>query len=330
MVNKYINATYQEIYDIATTPNKVTIIGIRTPSGGVPSKMLEGLWKQFKSVKYNGMDFVMRASGTQPLDPLQIGNAAGSQMDMRDIQNPIIFRGCHGESLGPILNDLMGLGSADHGFSGDSIDIDSSDLDATVENFYYQCLTDMSWQKSMPQNGFARNGLHPLVYGLAANHQINDAGIDSFTDPNGVVYDQNAGDFRQNEVIGGERVEVINGAYQMRSDGVIGTRDGGRRIFSNDLQPLGWLDTENRIGGDGDTPFPNARIPRCYMGILMLPPSYTSGVRQFFRMVCTHYFTFKDFRSISLDGDYSTTPGYYNTLNLSKESDITLTSARVR
>lgn len=329
MVNKYINATYQEIYDIATTPNKVTIIGIRTPSGSVPSTMLAGLWKQFKSVKYNGMDFVMRASGTQPLDPLQVGNSAGTQMDMRDIQNPILFRGCHGESLGSILNDLMGLSTGSHGFSGDSLDIDSQDLDAAVENFYYQCLTDMSWQKSMPQNGFARNGLHPLVYGLAANHQINDGGVDSFVDGNGTVYDQNAGDAQFVTTVDGERVFVPNLGSQIAAAGN-DLLNGGRRIFTNDLQPLGWLDTENRVGGDGITPYPNAKIPRCYMGILMLPPSYTSGVRQFFRMVCTHYFTFKDFRSISLDSDYSSTPGYYNTLNLSKESDVTLTSARVR
>lgn len=326
MVNKYINATYQEIYDIATTPNKVTIIGIRTPSGGVPSKMLEGLWKQFKSVKYNGMDFVMRASGTQPLDPLQVGTSAGSKMDMRDIQNPILFRGCHGESLGPILNDLMGLGSGDHGFTGDSLDIDSTDLDATVENFYYQCLTDMSWQKSMPQNGFARNGLHPLVYGLASNHQLIDAGIDKF----GNDVDQNVGDigivYNDQD---SEKLLPPNLGAQISADG---TRfmNGGRRIFTNDLQPLGWMDTENRVGGDSATPFPNARIPRCYMGILMLPPSYTEGVRQYYRVVCTHYLTFKDFRSISLDGDYTSTPGYYNTLNLSKESDAVLTSARVR
>lgn len=328
MVNKYINATYQEIYDIATTPNKVTIIGIRTPSGSVPSTMLAGLWKQFKSVKYNGMDFVMRASGTQPLDPLQIGNEAGLQMDMRDIQNPILFRGCHGESLGSILNDLMGASS--HGFSGDSLDIDSADLDAAVENFYYQCLTDMSWQKSMPQNGFARNGLHPLVYGLAANYQLGEHIGNVFQPMDGHSILQQPGE--ASEILNPEQtafIPALNMGYQLDSTGT-GFANAGKRFFTNDLQPLGWMDTENRVGGNTDDVYPNATIPRCYMGILMLPPSYTSGVRQYFRMVCTHYFTFKDFRSISLDSDYTSTPGYYNTLNLSKDSSVTLTSARVR
>lgn len=325
MVNKYINATYQEIYDIATTPNKVTIIGIRTPSGSVPSRMLAGLWKQFKAVKYNGMDFVMRASGTQPLDPLQVGNSAGTQMDMRDIQNPILFRGCHGESLGSILNDLMG--AITHGFSGDSLDIDSAELDAEVENFYYQCLTDMSWQKSMPQNGFARNGLHPLVYGLAANYQLAN---------NGAVFVLDGNEYNTYPGVGvnqadpsGRITNVMSMGMQVSSDGD-SFENAGRRIFTNDLQPLGWIDTESRVGGSPDDPSPNAYIPRAYMGVLMLPPSYTSGVRQYFRMVCTHYFTFKDFRSISLDSDYSDTPGYYNTLNLSKDAAVTLTSAKVR
>lgn len=326
MVNKYINATYQEIYDLATSPDKVTIIGIRTPSGSVPQKMLSGLWKQFKSVKYNGCDFIMRATARQPLDPLQVGNTAGSQMDMRDIQNPILFRGCHGESLGSILNDLMGSNS--HSFQGDSLNIDESNL-ADIENFYYQCLTDMSWQKSMPENGFARNGLHPLVYGLSSNVQVNYARSGDVT-INGRTFVNDPGTLATNEdAIDGKLSRVPNMGIQVKSDGSAFLY-GGSNFFSHDLQPLGWLDTENRVGGSADDPFPNANIPICYMGILMLPPAYTEGVRQFFRIVITHRFTFKDFRSISLDSDYSSTPGYYNTVNVSKGADITLTSAAVR
>lgn len=323
MVNKYINATYQEIYDISTTPDKVTIIGIRTPSGSVPQKMLAGLWKQFKSVKYNGCDFVMRATARQPLDPLQVGTESGTKMDMRDIQNPILFRGCHGESLGSILNDLMAIDSGGHGFTGDSLDIDSADLDATVENFYYQCLTDMSWQKSMPENGFARNGLHPLVYGLSANFQVNDSGSDDYA-----TFDETVGDMRNVTTADGDHIASPNMGTLTRANGAV-VASGGRRIFSHDLQPLGWFDTENRAGGTGLNPSPNARIPRVYMGVLMLPPSYTDGIRQFFRIVMTHYFTFKDFRSISLDGDYADTPGYYNSI-ASSSKNIVLTSAKVR
>lgn len=314
MVNKYINATYQEIYDLATAPDKVTILGIRTPSGSVPSTMLAGLWKQFKAVKYNGCDFVMRATARQPLDPLQIGTTSGSQMDMRDVQNPILFRGCHGESLGEILNDLMANGVSGHTFSGDSLDIDESNI-ADIENFYYQCLTDMSWKKSMPENGFAFNGLHPLVYGMATNAQISE-----------VQGDTSIGG------IGG----VVTGTTTVNFGQFANGSNGGRRIFTNDLQPLGWLDTQARVGGvDPQTkvvtdPCPITYIPRAYMGILMLPPAYTSGVRQFFRVVITHYFTFKDFRSISLDSDYSSTPGYYDTINVSKGADAVLTSAAVR
>lgn len=326
MVNKYINATYQEIYDLATSPDKVTVLGIRTPSGSVPQKMLAGLWKQFKSVKYNGCDFVMRATARQPLDPLQVGTTAGSQMDMRDVQNPILFRGCHGESLGSILNDLMG--AASHTFSGDSLDIDEKNL-SDLENFYYQCLTDMSWQKSMPENGFARNGLHPLVYGMAANFQLNDTNQGLIAvGQQGVV--QNPG--QPTDVAnaqGNALVPALNDGWQLSADGT-GFANFGRRVFTNDLQPLGWLDTENRVGGTSSDPFPNANIPRCYMGILMLPPAYTDGVRQFFRIVITHYFTFKDFRSISLDSEYRDTPGYYDTINVSKGADVVLTSAKVR
>lgn len=326
MVNKYINATYQEIYDLATAPDKVTIIGIRTPSGSVPHKMLEGLWKQFKAVKYNGADFVMRATARQPLDPLQIGTSAGTQMDMRDVQNPILFRGCHGESLGSILNDLMGATS--HTFTGDSLDIDEKSL-SDVENFYYQCLTDMSWKKSMPENGFAFNGLRPLVYGMASNYQLNHNQPDVFT-IGATAYIQNPGGAVAEFDPNSRQYRSADAGLQISSAGT-GTLDGpNKRWFTNDLQPLGWIDTENRVGGTPTDPFPDAIIPRCYMGILMLPPAYSSGVRQFFRVVITHYFTFKDFRSISLDSSYSDTPGYYDTINTSKGAEVVLTSAAVR
>lgn len=318
MVNKYINATYQEIYDLATSPDKVTIIGIRTPSGSVPQKMLSGLWNQFKSVKYNGCDFVMRATARQPLDPLQVGTASGSQMDMRDVQNPILFRGCHGESLGAILNDIMQKGGGLHTFSGDSLDLDESAL-TDVENFYYQCLTDMSWQKSMPENGFARNGLHPLVYGMATNEQFTE------TDESSVI-----GSIDNIALPSKAVTQGIQLSTHVNGDAGHSVSNGGRRFFTNDLQPLGWIDTQSRIGNSAGNLTPNAHIPRCYMGILLLPPAYTSGVRQFFRVVITHYFTFKDFRSISLDSEYSQTPGYYDTINVSKDADIVLTSASVR
>lgn len=321
MVNKYINAQYQEIYDLATSPNKVTIMGIRTPSGSVPSIMLAGFWQQFKSVKYNGADIVMRATARQPVDPLQVGVSAGSKMDMRDLQNPILFRGCHGESLGNILNQLMGLDEANHTFSGDSLDIDETNL-SNVENFYYQCLTDMSWKKSMPENGFAFNGLHPLVYNLASNfqlvhdgHGVEKLGNDYFQQDQGLPVFEGAGTQADPYTAHTNLPAAINGG-------------AGRRIFTSDLQPLGWLDTENRFGGSETDKCPKARIPRCYMGILMLPPAYTEGVQQFFRIVITHYFTFKDFRSISLDSDYSDTPGYYDTINTNGE--VVLTSAKVR
>lgn len=321
MVNKYINATYQEIYDLATSPSKVTIIGIRTPSGSVPSTMLAGLWKQFKSVKYSGCDIVMRATARQPLDPLQVGNSAGTQMDMRDMQNPILFRGCHGESLGSILNDLMG--SSSHTFSGDSLDIDETNLN-DVENFYYQCLTDMSWKKSMPENGFAFNGLHPLVNRLAANYQLNDAGA-GIVDIGQTHYINIPG---STPTVGeGYQYSALNTGLQIKSDGSA-VLDGNKRIFTHDLTPLGWLDTEDRIGGSATATQPNSRIPKVYMGMLMLPPAYTQGIRQFFRVVITHYFTFKDFRSISLDSNYSNTPGYYDTINTNGE--VVLTSAKVR
>lgn len=323
MVNKYINATYQEIIDLSTQPDRVTVIGIHTPSGAVPSKMLGGLYKQFKSVKYNGCDVVLRPTARQPIDPLHVGDSAGTQMDMRDLQNPILFRGCHGESLGSILNSFM-ASTPDN--ATDSVDLSALAL-TDLENFYYQCLTDMSWKKSMPENGFAYNGLHPLVYGMATNVQMARSGANGSFVYDGNTYDNVPGGtiFDKNES-NGHYVFDSDKGVQVDSAGnmLVGSRD----FFTNDLQPLGWFDTETRVGNNKDNLSPTTYIPKVFMGILLLSPSYTQGIKMYFRMVITHYFTFKDFRSISLDSDYSSTPGYYDTIE--GNAKAVLTSARVR
>lgn len=45
-------ATYQEIYDVNTVSDNVSIIGIHTPVGAKPRKMLAGFFTQFRKYKY--------------------------------------------------------------------------------------------------------------------------------------------------------------------------------------------------------------------------------------------------------------------------------------
>lgn len=58
----FAKASYQEIYDVNTVSNKVSIIGIHTPVGAKPRQMLSGFFTQFRKYKYLGCSVV----GTPP------------------------------------------------------------------------------------------------------------------------------------------------------------------------------------------------------------------------------------------------------------------------
>ena len=57
MVTNTIHATYQEVYDVQTVPDQISVIGIHTPSGAIPGTLLDGFWKMYKKVRYKGCSF---------------------------------------------------------------------------------------------------------------------------------------------------------------------------------------------------------------------------------------------------------------------------------
>lgn len=54
MSTNFAKARYQEIYDINTVSDSVSVIGIHTPVGNKPRQMLAGFFTQFRKYKYAG------------------------------------------------------------------------------------------------------------------------------------------------------------------------------------------------------------------------------------------------------------------------------------
>ena len=104
----FARASYQEVYDIMTKDGKVSIFGFHTPTGAAPYRMLSGFFRQFRKYRYAGMSASLIPAAQLPADPLQISYAAGTEnyIDPRDLQNPILFHGAHGENLGAALNRI--------------------------------------------------------------------------------------------------------------------------------------------------------------------------------------------------------------------------------
>lgn len=316
MATRKVYASYQEIIDLNTIGDTISVIGIHTPTGDTPHKMFPGFFQQYRKWKYLGCSVVGRNAAQLPVDPLGVGYDAGAGnenvMDPRDAFDPIMFHGCHGEDMGQILNklyygaEISNLTDSLTGFIQDQQAITDSGRADVTEGLYYKALTDRSWRKFGIQSGFILKRLHPLVYNMVTNHQIGpsikNGGVQIV---NGVP-----------TVVGGVPEETVNGV----------SLGGDFQIMTNRLQSLGWMDTRVPFIGSGeDVPavtedyqawidFLNstknyATMPKLFMGVLLLPMS--RRVQQFLRIVITHRFVFAGFRGASMNDNILGSPSFY-------------------
>lgn len=348
MTTQFANASYQEIIDLHTESDTVSVIGIHTPIGDTPRKMFGGFFDQFKKYKYLGCSISLVPAARLPADPLAVSYEAGEPtIDPRDLLNPLMFHGAHGNDLGTILNRLYSLnsngvaGGSDY-YKSDSTDLyihyDSNVYPQDLENLYYKALTDNTWKKAHPQKGFKKSGLSPRVYSLATTHQISNVGFNTGLSPNdsGMFGFDSSGDL---DMLGLPTDPVRGTASGGQIPVTAGVSKDGIQFMTPRLVGLGWLDTRNVLtvqksanaqvvsGGSHPTVLTtnnvsdalwdavtqqevDAELPLIYMGVILLPPAYKT--EQYFRMIVNHHFAFAKFRGISFSNDIETTPCYDN------------------
>lgn len=286
MTTQKVFTSYQEIIDLHTESDRVSILGFHTPSNGQPVRLLKPFWDAFQKVKYLGCSMSMVPAARLPADPSQVSYGAGEPpIDPRDLLNPILFHGCHGNDMGSILNQF---------YAGESSSTDvtrrfSDSLDHNLvkttyagnkivyETLYYRALTDNTWLKAHPQRGF-RKSMRPMVYSLATNVPLNP---NSNTVRGGVIAKAQSDDGMG--VSGGSRVTggssaigsgtTTNTSFQsspapgLQSTSV--TLDpesekyttlysnpgtfSGQFFMSPSIRPLGWIDTRQWVTGSGST-----------------------------------------------------------------------------
>lgn len=287
-------ATYQEIYDINTVSNDVSVIGIHTPIGSKPRQMLSGYFTQFRKYKYLGCNVLGTFAQGLPLDILSISpNAGQGSADPRDILNPILSRGCHGDNLNGALNSIYKGSFTNEGstmgkddFAGNVVP--SGNL--TWEQMYYRMLQDPSFKKYRMGNGFYLKGLRPMVYNVASDHQIAPNEV---TQLPGSLTGGTDGDgkFGFDPSIGG-RVATGSGTLSPIVP----------RFMTNRLQSLGWLDTRQLMNSSPTSSTPAfTTLPKIFMSCLVLPKAYR--VSNCMRVVISHKFAFKEFNtSLTLEG----------------------------
>lgn len=324
MATNYANATYTEVIDLQTVADQQSIIGIHTPVGMSPYQRLRGFFQQFRKFKYNGIkSLVMIPAAQLPVDPLGLTGIVGTTdlMDPRDSLNPILFHGAHGENLTSILDEIYGLVSGVNPETGAVEPLADNNVAPSADEFshpaqydmaeYYAKLTDSSWKKFGIQQGVKLSNMRPLVHQVVQNMPT----LPSFPGDDYSSYSQVAyrGVFDDMQVNGNELAfgglatdygkisepVVPRGHSEVVPNfagGVLSGITSAKQQFTNRMTTLGWLPTsyDNGLSPVGPQ-VTQTMLPRLFMGVLVLPPAY--NVEQYFRMVITHSFSFKDFTS---------------------------------
>lgn len=326
---------YEEVIDLHTEVGRVSVIGVHTPTGDTPRKLCPGFFEQFKKYKYVGCSISLVPAATLPADPAQVslGSGGDPEIDARDMLNPVMFHGCHGNDLGNILNRIYTVGQVGGSdltqfLGSDSLDLmnmadgigtttDALDL---LESLYYRALTDNTWKKAHIQRGFRKSGLRPRIYSLATNMQIQNAA-------------SLGGGFNAPGPFQGDG-DALNLEFEDVTDPTVNPI----RYFTPRTVPLGWLDTRQVVpytpaGNVGDVSLADLddtikglvqgktiwnELPKVFMGVIMLPPAYKTEF--YFRMIINHVFAFAGFRGISMSNDMLDMPPTYHDWNDSLSS----------
>lgn len=276
MTTNFVRGSYQEIIDLHTVADRVTVIGIHTPTGSAPKRMFKPFFDAYRQYHYDGCSLALVPAATLPADISQVSYEAGEPpIDARDILNPILWHGCHGENMNAILNQLLNgpattLDSTVRrdvvgaGAEVSSMGFPQGDI---MEVLYYQALTDKTWAKAHPMRGFRKGGLHPLVYDLATNSarptgvatggtSLSPQGLYDKNSPDGESYSSvsggtmgiNASGQMVARTIQGDVYDTFNGTTGITTISA-GTSRNGMSFFTPRMRGLGWLDTKTRFMG---------------------------------------------------------------------------------
>lgn len=333
MATNSVMASYQEVIDVSTTPGKVGVFGIHTPDTQKPIKMLEGFYRQFRQMKYLGCSVKVQPAATLPADPLSVSYEAGEvATDPRDLLNPIMVKGCHGETLNNALDVIFKDNASSLGTSIDRYEYDFTEIGNVPvgigDGMYYSALSDPSFRKYGVLQPFGLNGLHPLVHKVVGTMPIypqqTQYGLNmEFGQAGSLEADSNLQYLNDVPSGTGTSFNLPVGVRQRVGYGSAGS-DGGLvngTIFTSKMERLGWLDTLSRPQFAGsvrvsatasddpggsvnfgspvsqepavDDPYRFNTIPKLFMACMIMPPCYKTILS--FRMVITHRIAFRGF-----------------------------------
>lgn len=164
----------RETYDLHTTKNKMTVIGIHTPKPDIIKKNYPGLLMQCRAYRPVSADVRIACASMQPLDPQGVGTSDGD-VAPEDVFNPILYKAMSNKGMAQLearINQLILSGNAQLDVDGNTAGIDVDTVTNKSDEFpiYYGLLSNThDWKHANPQAGLSMSSLRPLVYEMVYN-----------------------------------------------------------------------------------------------------------------------------------------------------------------
>lgn len=289
MSTNRVHVRYNETYDLSTKENSLGLIAVHTPSTVALKKKFEGLFKQFKYIRFNSVSLRCACASLMPLDPLQVGLEAG-MVAPQDMFNPILYTAVSNEAMGNIVDRIYSFKTLNADpdaatTAGPSLDwADTLNVGNDPFSVYYALLSGERFRTAMPQQGFQMDGVVPLAHEIVTN-----------VAPNGSM-----------RVDGGAASELVGpimghfyGHRAVAEDTGTATRPAGSQLsvpiqsYSAGVRPLPRIPTMVATNNNG---FAINEPTPVYCMCCVMPPAKLQ--RLFFRMVISWSITFEEFRSL--------------------------------
>lgn len=288
MVTTPINVSVSETYDLKTQLNKMTLIGIHTPSSKLIEKTYPGLCMNARFLRIKSIDVVISAVSQLAISPDQVGEDA-TKIAPQDMLNPILYKAVSNEAMSAIEARLYGLSSGDSvGEMATYTPGHVSDL-ANEFNMYYALLSNRDGFKvAHPQQGLSMKGLVPLVFERYYNVGVNAENETTYPNYSGATLQK-----------GSATVKSMRGkAHPM-------PRFNTTYITAhpNTANPDAVLDgsiVENGMNDglpvNASVQCPADQISPLYVGLVLMPPS--ARTIMYYRMRVTAHLEFSEIRPI--------------------------------
>lgn len=295
----------RETYDLHTLTDKISLIGIHTPSAGIIKRNYPGLLMQCKAYRPVKADVELACASMLPLDPNGVGVDSG-QVSPEDVFNPILYKAISNFGMSQIEQFVNAGGN----FTILGAGLDAGNDGITSDDFatYYGLLAQThEWKHANPQSGLSMRGLKPLVY--ETYQTIGDNGATGATNP---MLSVKGDDTVSTGQVGNIAVQTFRGrAHEMPMlNCTVPTASSGSVVASY----AGF----GSFGANGQIDVP---APKVFCGLIVVPPS--RRVSLYYRLVCEWTLEFSMIRPL---GDITTWAGLQTLGNTTHYSDYSYDS----